>query len=217
MKNSMKKMLLLLCVMLMLQSVAMLNSMQRMRQFYETAKSKLSDKWQILKEDLDKLQDAMGCINTNSCDSKQQAYIKALMKKVGVAVAAAMTACGIYSVVRSKQYVGLKEQSEAGSNIAKGFSVQAPENIILVEDFQRFLDALRLKDDTVTQLRYDQLALQIGNTEDEDTLKALQNQLQRYKNQPGYQNNEKITTLLTTIKAALYKLKHSKNLSHQAE
>lgn len=143
MKNPTKKRMFTICSMLLLQSATTMHGMGSVKRAYQTARSKVSDRWQVIKGDIGKLQDALACINTNSCTSEQQAYIKSLVKKVALGVAAAMAACGIYSVVRSKQYESLKEDVGRARTIAAAYRITRAEGIGFIGDMKRYLDALR--------------------------------------------------------------------------
>ena len=196
-------------VALLLQSVTALHGMQRVKKALQTTRSalssvrlKISERSKILKSDIAKLQNAIECIHTNSCGSEQQAYIKSLVKKLAVGVAAAMAVCGIYSVAKSKQFESLKEDVASGRNIALGFRVTDPINIVFLEDVKLFLDALRTDGKEIATRRYDLISLQIGTIHDQRTLEAAQNMLERY----GDSRENMVDTLKTVLKAALFGL-----------
>jgi len=182
MKNPNKKIMMAICAALLLQSGTTVFGMERARRAYQAARSKVSDRWQILRGDIGKLQDALACIKTNSCNSQQQAYIKSMVKKLAVGIAAAAATCGIYAVAKSKQYEGLQEDVSAVRNIAQGFGVTNPESVILLENIKRFTDVLGTGDKNEIDARYDRVMAMkdMFGGQPEAVYKAVHYILQRY-------------------------------------
>ncbi len=182
MKNPNKKTMIAMYAVLLLQSGTTVFGMERAKTAYRAVRSKVFDRWQMLKGDMGKLQDALACINTNSCNAQQQAYIKSMVKKITVGIAASMAACGIYGLVKSKQYEGLKEDVAAARNIAAGFGVTNPVGIVFLENIKLFTDAVRDGNQAMRDAYYNKIIEMKGSIamESEQAYAAAKNILKRY-------------------------------------
>lgn len=197
----------------MVQSATPMYGMQSAKQAYQrayqagrskvsAARSKISGRWDAIKGDIGKLQDAMICINTNSCSSDQQAYIKSLVKKVALGMAAAMAACGIYSVVRSQQYKSLQEDVASPRVLAEGYHVTDAPGIVFIEDMKRYLDALRAGETDIAEQEYGIISTKL-EFQAKNAIEAADRMLKQY----GGAKDKNIVTLTTYIDAALRELK----------
>ncbi len=153
MKNPNKKMMMVMCAVLLAQSGTTIFGMQRARGAVQAARSK----WQTLRGNIGQLQEKLACINTNSCTPDQQAYIKSMVKKLAVGIAAAAAACGLYAVVKSKQYEGLKEDIAAVRNLALSFNVTGEHSITVLMAVKEFADAVRRRDESAVSERYNNI------------------------------------------------------------